>query len=81
MARAALGRLMDKSGDVGGSDLRGRPTMTTDVEEGMVQPGHPAQFSKGGRRLFPLPHFACPSDKTGSRSVKRRRERIQNPLS
>ncbi len=36
----------------------------------MVQPGHPAQFSKGGRRLFPLPHFACPSEKTGScRSV------------
>ena len=78
MARAALGRLMDENGDVGGSDLRGRPTMTADVEEGMVQPGHPAQFSKGGRRLFPLPHFACPSDKTGSRSVKRRRERIQN---
>ncbi len=47
-------------------------------EEGMEQPGKPAFSSRHERRLFPLPLFARPSDKTEvSRCVQRRRLRIQ----
>ncbi len=47
-------------------------------EEAMEQPGKPAFSSRRSRSLFPLPLFACPSDKAGvSRCVQRRRQRIQ----
>ena len=50
-------------------------------EEGMTQPGNAAAFSTKMRRLFPLPFFALPVEKTGcGRVVKQRRVRIRRTL-
>ena len=51
------------------------------MEDGLKQPGPVAAFSRGWRRLFPLPFFARPADKVGCcHSVQQRRGRIQRIL-
>ena len=49
-----------------------------DWGEGMRQPGAAAFPSRAERKLFPLPHVACPSRKIGvSRREQQRRDRIR----
>ncbi len=49
-----------------------------DWGEGMRQPGAAALPSRAERKLFPLPHAACPSRKIGvSRREQQRRDRIR----
>lgn len=46
--------------------------------DGMVQPGAAAFPSRVERKLFPLPHVACPPRRVGvSRRVQQRRDRIR----
>ena len=61
-------------GDLAAPSLPSRVVHGTTVrEEGMEQPGETAFSSRQERRLFPLPLFARPSDKTDvSRCVQRR---------
>lgn len=75
-----MGRLMlDPSYESDSLAPGSGPTNHNRSFEVFGHPGLPAANSRGGRQLFPLPHFACPPKKVGvSRTVAKRRNRIRH---
>ena len=72
------GRMMHSEMDQAGVKARDTGKVRKHRAHSAEFPGPPASFSRGGRRIFPLPYYACPPRKRGvCRAVKKRRCKIR----